>query len=143
MCVPGQPENEMPKATVEIIKFPKDRRGFVLEPLVSESIAAQKNAHVAMTEPGGIRGNHYHEHGTEVAVVVGPALVRLREDGVIRDVNVPEGEANRFMLPPRVAHAFQNTGTKAMLLIAFNTVVFDPAKPDVIRDELIASTPPA
>lgn len=131
------------KATVEIVKFPKDPRGFVIEPLAAESIAAQKNAHVVMTEPGGIRGNHYHEQGTEVAVLVGPGLVRLREDGVVRDVQVPSGEAYRFILPPRVGHAFQNTGTERMLLIAFNTVMFDTAKPDVIPDSLISNPSPA
>ena len=126
------------KATVEVVKFFKDHRGFVLEPLAAESIADQKNAHVVMTEPGGVRGNHYHERGTEVAVVVGPALVRLREDGATRDMQVPAGEAYRFTLPPRVSHAFQNTGESMMLLIAFNTVMFDAAKPDVIPDILIA-----
>ena len=133
----------MPKAIVEAVTFPKDRRGFVIEPLASESIAAQKNAHVVMTEPGGIRGNHYHEHGTEIAVVMGPALVRLREGGVIRDMNVPEGEAYRFTVPPGVAHAFQNTGSNPMLLIAFNTALFDAAVPDVIADILIPKPGPA
>jgi UDP-2-acetamido-2,6-beta-L-arabino-hexul-4-ose reductase len=134
---------EMAKANIEIVSFPQDQRGFVLEPLGADLIAAQKNVHVAMTEPGAIRGNHYHEHGTEIAVAVGPALVRLREDGVIRDVNVPAGEAYRFTLPPRVGHAFQNTGTKTMLLVAFNTAVFDAARPDVIRDTLIPNPGPA
>jgi UDP-2-acetamido-2,6-beta-L-arabino-hexul-4-ose reductase len=133
----------MPTATIEVISFPKDRRGFVLEPLAAELIATQKNAHVVITEPGGIRGNHYHEHGTEVAVVVGPALVRLREDGVTRDVHVPAGDAHRFTLPPGVSHAFQNTGDGRMLLIAFNTVMFDAANPDVIPDALIANPPSA
>lgn len=133
----------MAEASIEIVNFPQDQRGFVLEPLGADLIAAQKNVHVAVTEPGGIRGNHYHEYGTEIAVVMGPALVRLREDGAIRDVNVPAGEAYRFTLPPRVAHAFQNTGKTTMLLIAFNTVVFHATKPDVIRDVLIPNPAPA
>ena len=125
------------KATMEVVKFFQDHRGLVLEPLAADAIAAQKNAHVVMTEPGGIRGNHYHERGTEVAVIVGPALVRLREEGVIRDVQVPGGEAYRFTLPPRVSHAFQNIGASTMLLIAFNSAMFDAAKPDVMPDVLI------
>jgi UDP-2-acetamido-2,6-beta-L-arabino-hexul-4-ose reductase len=127
----------MARATIEIVRFPTDERGFVFEPLAANIIASQKNVHAAITAPGAIRGNHYHEHGTEVAVVVGPALVRLREEGVLRDINVPAAEAYRFTLPPLVAHAFQNTGASPMLLIAFNTTVFDPARPDVIRDTLI------
>jgi UDP-2-acetamido-2,6-beta-L-arabino-hexul-4-ose reductase len=84
----------------------------VLEPLDAPLLGAQQNVHLAVTEPGAVRGNHYHERCTEVAVVLGPALVRLREDGAVRDVEIPAGQALRFTLPPRVSHAFQNTGTK-------------------------------
>lgn len=128
----------MPQATIEELPFPSDPRGFVIEPLDAERLPEQRNVHVVWSEPGAIRGNHYHEHGTEVSVVMGPALVRLREDGMIRDVTVPDGAAYRLMLPPRVSHAFQNTGTKPTLIMAFNTAVFDRVKPDVIRDALIS-----
>jgi mannose-6-phosphate isomerase-like protein (cupin superfamily) len=70
-------------------------------------------------------------------VVLGPALVRLREDGQVRDVNVPVGETWRFTIPPGVSHAFQNNGTQPLLIVAFSTSAFDPANPDVIRDVLI------
>ena len=47
------------------------------------------------------------------------------------------GTTHRFTIPPSVAHAFQNTGSKPLLLVAFSTNTFDPAKPDVIPDVLI------
>jgi UDP-2-acetamido-2,6-beta-L-arabino-hexul-4-ose reductase len=127
----------MPKATVEVIRCSRDARGFVFEPAGLEFLPSQRNVHVALTEPGAIRGNHYHERGTEVAVVIGPALVRFREDGQVRDVQVPGGEAQRFTIPPGVGHAFQNTGNKPLLLVAFSTVAFDTGNPDIVRDHLI------
>jgi len=127
----------MPQVICQPVRCARDARGLVFEPIGVEAIALQRNVHVALTEPGGIRGNHFHERATEITVVLGPGLVRLREDGQVRDVNVPPGETWRFIIPPGVGHAFQNTGTQPLLLVAFSTSVFDPANPDVVRDGLI------
>jgi dTDP-4-dehydrorhamnose 3,5-epimerase-like enzyme len=124
-------------ARVEPIELHADPRGIVLEPATPTVLPAQRNAHLVTTAPGAVRGNHYHERGTETAVVIGPALVRVRESMGVRDIHVPDGEAYRFTFPPRVAHAFQNTGSGQMLLMAFNTSVFDRSAPDVIADVLI------
>ena len=67
----------MPQATSELVRCARDARGLVFEPIGVEAIAGQRNVHVALTEPGGIRGNHLHQHATEITVVLGPALVRL------------------------------------------------------------------
>jgi dTDP-4-dehydrorhamnose 3,5-epimerase-like enzyme len=127
----------MPQAIIDEVSFPKDHRGFVIEPLDPERLPQQRNVHVAMTAPGAIRGNHYHEHSSEVSIVIGPALVRLRENGAVRDVHVPEGVAYRFTFPPGVSHAFQNTGARPLFLMAFNTAAFDPVNPDLVRDVLL------
>ena len=127
----------VPKTTVEVIRCSRDARGFLFEPAGPDLLPGQRNVHLAITEPGAIRGNHHHERSVEVTTVVGPALVRLREDGQVRDVSVPDGEAHRFTIPPGVGHAFQNTGSKPMLLVAFSTAAFDPSNPDVVRDLLI------
>lgn len=125
------------QVVIQPVSLHTDPRGAVFEPLGPEGLAAQRNVHVALTEPGCVRGNHYHERGTEVAVVMGPALVRLRENGALRDVLVPAGTAFRFSIPPGVSHAFQNTGPGIQFLVGFNTVAHDPAHPDVVRDVLI------
>jgi dTDP-4-dehydrorhamnose 3,5-epimerase-like enzyme len=122
---------------VEVIRCSHDARGLVFEPIGPELLPLQRNVHAVMTEPGETRGNHYHRFSTEIAVVLGPALVRLREKGGIREIQVRDGEAHRFTIPPGVAHAFKNIGTKPMLLVAFSTAVFDVETPDVVRDELI------
>ena len=121
----------------EPVELHADPRGYVLEPVDKESLQSQSNAHLVVTQPGAVRGNHYHRIGTEVAVIVGPALVRIRDDSEVRDIEVPDQKAWRFVFPPELPHAIQNNGSRPMVMIAFNTVVHDPAHPDVVRDVLI------
>ncbi|HMJ90286.1 MAG TPA: cupin domain-containing protein [Candidatus Acidoferrum sp.] len=127
----------MSKAIVEELNLHIDARGLVFEPLDPAQIPAQRNVHLVITEPGTVRGNHYHEDGTEVSVVVGPALVRVREDGQTRDVRVPENRAMRFTFPPRVSHAVKNVSVQSFVMISFNTSVYDRVHPDVVPDILI------
>lgn len=125
------------RVLIEPVSFFSDARGWVIEPLAEEQIRLQRNVHVVFTEPGHVRGNHYHQHTTEVMLVMGPALVRLREDGVLRDVPVAEGEALRFTLPPGIAHAIQNTGRRPAVLTSFNDLPHDRTQPDTVRAVLI------
>jgi dTDP-4-dehydrorhamnose 3,5-epimerase-like enzyme len=122
---------------IDILTCHRDPRGAVFEPLAADDIAKYRNVHVVITEPGAVRGNHCHVRGSEITSVVGPALVRYREAGVIRDVEVPDGEAWRFAFPAGVAHAFKNTGRQAFILASFNTEQHDQAAPDAVRDVLI------
>lgn len=126
-----------PRIAIEPLSFPTDLRGLVLEPIGPEALPHQQNVHLAVTGPGHIRGNHYHRRGTEIAVVLGPAWFRFREAGETRDLHVEEGQAYRLTIPPGVPHAFKNPGPSPMLIVAFNTVVHDPASPDVVREVLI------
>lgn len=125
------------RVTIERPAVHRDARGWVFEPLRPTEFAEQRNAHVVLSEPDAVRGNHFHRRGTEVLTLVGPALVRLREDGEVRDVEVAPGEVARFTIPPGVSHAFRNTGREPTLLVAFNTEAHDPRDPDVVRDELL------
>jgi dTDP-4-dehydrorhamnose 3,5-epimerase-like enzyme len=129
--------NPNARATVEPITFPTDARGLVLEPLRAEEFPAQKNAHLVLSVPGAVRGNHYHKVGAEVCVVLGPALVRVRDADGLRDYEIADGQAYRFTFPPGVPHAMLNTGDKPQAIISFNTEVHDPARPDVVREVLI------
>ncbi|MHC1725244.1 MAG: hypothetical protein AB9866_04400 [Syntrophobacteraceae bacterium] len=125
------------RVIVEEIATYQDQRGAVFEPLGADALAAQRNVHVVLTEPGGIRGNHRHRFGTEIAVVYGPALVRLRDGVESEDRVVAEGRAVRFTITAGVSHAFKNIGDKPDLLICFNTEAHDKGDPDVISDVLI------
>jgi UDP-2-acetamido-2,6-beta-L-arabino-hexul-4-ose reductase len=135
--------NPTARATVEPLDISTDARGLVVEPMGPDGYAAQRNAHLVLTGPGHLRGNHYHRHGTEVALVLGPALVRLRDADGLRDYPIEPGQAVRFTLPPGVPHAMLNTGEAPMIILSFNTEAHDPAAPDVVREVLIDPAPSA
>jgi dTDP-4-dehydrorhamnose 3,5-epimerase-like enzyme len=121
----------------ESVKIITDQRGFVLELLDTENFGSQRNAHLVVSLPGVVRGNHYHTRGEETITVLGPSLVRFREHGVIGEKLVPEKEAWRFIFPPGVSHAIKNLGAETNILSAFNTVEHDPNNPDTHGDLLI------
>jgi UDP-2-acetamido-2,6-beta-L-arabino-hexul-4-ose reductase len=123
--------------TVEEIKVHSDMRGFVLEPIAEDSLDKQHNTHIVISHPETVRGNHYHINGTETIIVMGPALVRFKEAGEIKDINVPAQKAFRFIFPPMISHAIKNSGSQPNILAAFNTFAHDPANPDVVEDILI------
>ena len=132
--MPPQPG---PTTLIETVGTHRDARGALFEPVDDTHLAGKRNTHVVLTEPGFVRGNHYHRVGTEIAVVTGPAQVRLKEAGVLREVKVPAGETWRFTIPPGVTHAYRNPGPGTMFLIGFNTERHNPAAPDMVREEIL------
>ncbi|MEN3334495.1 MAG: UDP-2-acetamido-2,6-beta-L-arabino-hexul-4-ose reductase [Blastocatellia bacterium] len=127
------------RVIIETLNLHSDARGPVVEPLDAAGLAAQKNIHVAISQPGCVRGNHYHQLGTEIITVIGPALARFREGEEISDVPIAANEAVRFTIPPGVSHAIKNTGAQPCVMVAFNTILHDRNAPDVFRDVLIDS----
>jgi UDP-2-acetamido-2,6-beta-L-arabino-hexul-4-ose reductase len=103
-----------------------DTCGIVFKPLEKETIGSQKNSHVVISEPGVIRGNHYHLYGTETIAVVGPAHLRFKEGEDIYDFEVQPKQVYKFVIPPRVVHAIKNIGKKDNILTAFSTIEHDP-----------------
>ncbi len=120
-----------------------DERGTVCEPLDAAALAGQQNVHVVLTRPGGVRGNHYHRETTEILTVWGPARLCFRQGaGAVREIAVAAEQVRRFRIPPGLAHAIENTGTKDGLLVSFTDQPHDPQRPDVVRAMLIEPTPP-
>jgi dTDP-4-dehydrorhamnose 3,5-epimerase-like enzyme len=122
---------------VQPVKTHRDARGCLFEPLTDAELAGQKNVHVVLTEPKEVRGNHVHGTAFETTSVVGPCLIRLKEAGVIRDIEVPAGEVWRLTIPPGVVHAFRNTGESTMVLVSFSTNLHDPAGSDTVREQIL------
>ncbi|HSZ10122.1 MAG TPA: cupin domain-containing protein [Steroidobacteraceae bacterium] len=125
------------ETSVQAVKTHRDVRGVLFEPLTDAELQAQKNVHVVLTQPGEIRGNHVHRTAVETTTVVGPGLIRLKERGTIRDIEVPAGEILRLIIPPGVVHAFRNTGDSAMVLVSFSTNLHDPAGADTQREQIL------
>jgi dTDP-4-dehydrorhamnose 3,5-epimerase-like enzyme len=123
-------------ATVELLRTIRDARGLLVEPLTAGELGSQQNVHVVVTAPGAVRGNHYHERGTETALALGPGLIRYR-DSAMHDVRLADGEVRRFTFPPGVAHAYGATGPGPLILVVFNTAPHDGAAPDTIPAVLL------
>ncbi|MGA2187686.1 MAG: cupin domain-containing protein [Steroidobacteraceae bacterium] len=122
---------------IERVHTHRDPRGALFEPLSDKELAAQRNVHVVLTQPGEVRGNHVHISAVETTSVVGACRVRLKEGGVIRDIDVPAGEIWRFTIPPGVVHAYRNTGDAVMILVSFSTHVHDPGGADTRREVIL------
>ena len=125
------------RVVVQSVKTHRDARGSLFEPLSDAELAGQKNVHVVLTQPNEVRGNHVHQTAVETTSVVGPCLIRLKENGSIRDLDVPAGEIWRLTIPPGVVHAFRNTGESMMVLVSFSTNLHDPAGSDTLREEIL------
>ena len=125
------------RVTVQAVKTHRDARGSLFEPLTDAELVDQKNVHVVLTQPNEVRGNHVHRTAVETTSVVGPCLIRLKEAGEIRDLEVPAGETWRLTIPPGVVHAFRNTGDSAMVLVSFSTNLHDPAGADTLREQIL------
>jgi dTDP-4-dehydrorhamnose 3,5-epimerase-like enzyme len=122
---------------IERLRRAEDQRGYVYEPLDAAGLSEQRNVHVVITEPGHIRGNHFHPTGTEVTAVSGPARVRFKDGERIETHDVPNGETWRFTFPAGVIHAFQNTGTGPQVIVSFNSLPHDPANPNTVREVIL------
>jgi dTDP-4-dehydrorhamnose 3,5-epimerase-like enzyme len=127
----------MQKVVVQAVKTHRDARGCLFEPLTDAELAGQKNVHVVLTQPNEVRGNHVHRTATETTSVVGPCLIRLKEAGEIRDLEVPAGETWRLTIPPGVVHAYRNTGDSVMVLVSFSTNLHDPNGSDTAREQIL------
>jgi UDP-2-acetamido-2,6-beta-L-arabino-hexul-4-ose reductase len=125
------------KVSIEKIDLSADPRGFVFMALPSDRLTEQRSIHIAVTQPGCVRGNHYHRMGTEVLIVFGPGLVRLRDQSKMEDIRVGNGEVVRFILPAGVSHALKNIGVQPTTLIAFSTTAQIEDGSDTVADVLI------
>src|SRR5260221_8424325 len=113
---------------VQSVKTHRDARGSLFEPLSDAELAGQKNVHVVLTQPNEVRGNHVHRTAVETTSVVGPCLIRLKEDGSIRDLEVPAGEIWRLTIPAGGVHAVFNTGEKMIVFMFFSSNLPDPTR---------------
>ena len=125
------------KVSGEELKVISDSRGLVLEPVGAEDFPDLKNAHIVVSLPGVVRGDHFHMRGKETIAVLGPALVRFREDDEAKDIEIPSGRAYRFVFAPGVSHAIKNLSNSPNILMAFNTEEHDPLNPDTESSVLI------
>lgn len=123
---------------VEITKFKllEDVRGWVAWPVQKAFLKDSKvsNFHVPSMKPGVIRGNHYHLHAIEYALVLsGPcrALFLDNETGEKWEVTVTKEKPKLFKIAPNTTHAFKNDGQEDIFLICYFNHLTEPQNQDV------------
>lgn len=103
-----------------------DNRGWGINPLKAAHLLNKVigNLHISSIKPGCIRGNHYHDVGTEWLLICGgPARFAWslsggehhREEKVFN-------EPQLFEIPPRFQHAIMNISNADILVISFSDV---------------------
>lgn len=85
------------------------------------------------TEPGAVRGNHFHRRKVERFLVAsGQALIRVRRlfDDTAHEFRV-SGEAPVFIdMPTLHTHSIVNTGDTPLFTLFWSHEIYDPAAPD-------------
>jgi UDP-2-acetamido-2,6-beta-L-arabino-hexul-4-ose reductase len=100
---------------------------------------------VSRTNPGVIRGNHYHHTKTEKFLVLeGEAIVRFRPvlGGNVIEYPVRGTQMRVIDIPPGYTHSIENTGQAELITLFWASEVFDPLAPDTLACNVLAPTNP-
>jgi dTDP-4-dehydrorhamnose 3,5-epimerase-like enzyme len=97
-----------------------------------EFLKQVRDMHLSSTEPGAVRGNHYHLRRREaIAVVPGAAWSLHWDQG---EGTAPQhrqfdgGSAILVLVSPGASHAVRNDGEKPLWLVALSSESYDPAE---------------
>lgn len=106
--------------------FYEDRRGFglfLVQALADSDLAVDpRSFHVVKTEPGRVRGNHYHPSKHEILFLFGgPNELIWQESGEPVQRKMISDEKTLIVVPPGVAHAVINPGPGVTYLAAWNS----------------------
>lgn len=118
-----------------------DKRGWLTEIINDKTDQRTKNIHYSYSEPGAIRGNHYHEHKTEwLCVTYGIGRIVL-EDNMTKERKELEVSGNSPVLvkiPPKITHAIENCDANlSMHLMVIMNEEYDSSNPDTYLKQLI------
>jgi len=101
--------------------------------LKPESDVALRDLHVVSIYSGQVRGNHYHDHSTELLFFfAGKGSFIWEEDGRVKEERLA-GTPVMITIPPGIKHAFKNTGESTVYLLAVRDEDHDPTNPDTVR----------
>ena len=100
-----------------------------------------ENIHYSYSEPGVVRGNHYHEHKIEwLCVTYGVGRIVL-EDNVTKErkeLTVSGDSPVLVKIPPKIAHAIENcSASLPMHLLVIVNEEFSSTDSDTYLSQLI------
>jgi dTDP-4-dehydrorhamnose 3,5-epimerase-like enzyme len=130
---------------MDIGSIPKhgDERGFLIEFLREDEkfMNFKGQIYASTIAPGTIRGNHFHEHKTEVFAVMRGKMkvfIQHRDGGDIKEYEIDGYGENieRIIVEPNYAHTFINTGDEEVVLLAWGDQVHDHSGPDQYQHDI-------
>lgn len=127
-------------------QFHSDRRGWVFVPFQADldpppSGMDLSSLHTVRTEPGAVRGNHYHPDAAEyLHVFGGTCTFHWEEDGRVLS-EVLDGDDRLIFVPAGTAHALENTGSGPVWLVALRGAA--EAEPHTIPREIVGPSEPS
>ncbi len=114
-----------------------DARGWLFE-LVKSPHAGQ--IFVSRTNPGIVRGNHYHDTKVEkFCVVQGRGRIRMRQlltDEIV-DYECSDDPIRVVDIPAGWTHSIENSGSDDLITLFWASEIFDPARPDTYPEPVV------
>lgn len=111
-----------------------DSRGSLKKVLQQSRLDSDiREAYLLFTNPGAIRGNHYHRTTLEYFFVVqGTGAIALQGPGeeAPRVMEVSAEDNLLLKVPPGTAHAFKNKGEGQLIILALSTQEYSKEDPD-------------
>lgn len=120
----------------ERLEIKKDERGSLIEVFKVPGVG---QIFYSTTNPGFVRGNHYHMRKIEkFCVVEGKGLIRLRnrETNEIKECRVSGDKPEVVEMLIGWTHNIKNIGSGEMKLMVWVNEVFDPNDPDTFAEEV-------
>ena len=118
-------------------KLNTDNRGSLFE-AVKDISGGQ--AFLSTTNPGIIRGDHFHLKKVERFVVVkGDALIRVRKvlSDKVWEYRVCGEKPVSVDMPTMHTHSIENVGDGELLTLFWTNEIFDPTNPDTFADKVM------
>lgn len=94
---------------------------------------------VSVTNPGYVRGGHWHHTKTEkFCVIKGQAALRLKKLGEenITEYILSDENIRALDIPSGYLHWIENTGDDEMILLIWANEIFDSKNPDTYTEEI-------
>jgi UDP-2-acetamido-2,6-beta-L-arabino-hexul-4-ose reductase len=127
---------------VEITKLEmiSDNRGWITEVLKNQNSENISQIHFSISNPGAVRGNHFHKSRTEwLLVTSGVATISLLDNKSREKKELPVNAdvPTLVKIPPNVAHSIINSGDKPMHLLVVTNQNPNSQDPDTYRKVLL------
>jgi len=119
-----------------------DERGWVAWPIDEFALDQRQlcRFHLPSLKPGAFRGNHYHLHSIEFALILsGPcrAIFEDNENGEQMDVIVEGDTPVLFKISPNVTHAFKNEASHDIFLLCYEQCTGSRNAQDIFRKNIL------